>query len=165
LNVPGIYSTEQLEGWKQVTQAVHDRGGRIFLQLWHCGRISHPALQVGGVLPVAPSAIAPPGELHTPIGKVPMISPRALETDEIPNIVNDFRSSAQNALLAGFDGIELHGAFGYLINQFLQDGSNQRSDRYGGSIPNRVRFLLEVVEAVTEIWNGDRVGVLNMLKQ
>jgi N-ethylmaleimide reductase len=159
LNVPGMYSTEQLEGWKQVTQAVHDRGGRIFLQLWHCGRISHPTLQVGGALPVAPSAIASPGELHTPIGKVPMVSPRALETDEIPNIVDDFRSSAQNALLAGFDGVELHGAFGYLIDQFLQDGSNQRSDRYGGSIPNRARFLLEVVAAVTEIWGGNRVGI------
>ncbi len=158
MNCPGIYSPEQIEGWRLVTQAVHERGGKIFLQLWHSGRVAHPSL-LNGELPVAPSAIAPQGQLHTPIGKVNIEVPRALETEEIPPIVQQFRQGAKNAMTAGFDGIELHGAFGYLIDQFLQDGSNQRTDRYGGSIENRARFLLEVVEAVTEVWGGNRVGI------
>ena len=159
MNCPGIYLPEQVAGWRLVTDAVHTDGGRIFLQLWHCGRISHPLLQEGGALPVAPSAIAAEGELHTPEGKRPIETPRALETHEISGIVEDFRKGAENALAAGFDGVELHGAFGYLIDQFLQDGSNQRTDEYGGSIENRARFLLEVVEAVADVWGADRVGV------
>jgi N-ethylmaleimide reductase len=154
LNCPGIYTSEQVAGWRLVTEAVHQAGGKIFLQLWHSGRISHPSL-LNGELPVAPSAIAAVGELHTPIGKVPMEPPRALETDEIPGIVEQFRQGAKNARIAGFDGVELHGAFGYLIDQFLQDCSNQRTDEYGGSIENRARFLLEVVGAVVEVWGGD----------
>ncbi|OWY66774.1 alkene reductase [cyanobacterium TDX16] len=158
MNCPGIYLSEQVEGWRLVTDAVHDRGGRIFLQLWHCGRISHPAL-LGGKLPVAPSAIAAVGELHTPVGKVAMEAPRALETAEIAEIVEQFRQGAENALAAGFDGVELHGAFGYLIDQFLQDGSNQRSDEYGGSVENRDRFMLEVVAAVASVCGADRLGI------
>jgi len=158
MNCPGIYLPEQVEGWRLVTSAVHERGGRIFLQLWHSGRISHSAL-LGGELPVAPSAIAAPGEIHTPEGKRPMETPRALETHEIPEILDQFRQGAENALAAGFDGVELHGAFGYLIDQFLQDGTNQRTDEYGGSIENRARFLLEVVEAVASVWGANRVGI------
>ena len=158
MNCPGIYTPEQFEAWKLVTQAVHDRGGKIFLQLWHCGRVAHSAL-LNGELPVAPSAIAAQGQLHTPIGKVELETPRALKTEEIPQIVEQFRLGAENAMSAGFDGIELHGAFGYLIDQFLQDGSNQRTDRYGGAIANRARFLLEIITAVTEVWEDDRVGV------
>jgi N-ethylmaleimide reductase len=158
MNCPGIYSPEQVAGWGGVTDAVHASGGRIFLQLWHSGRISHPSL-LGGELPVAPSAIAATGTLHTPEGKRPLETPRALETHEIPEIVEQFRKGAENALSVGFDGIELHGAFGYLIDQFLQDGSNQRTDEYGGSIENRARFLLEVVEAVASVWGADRVGI------
>lgn len=158
MNCPGIYSPEQMAGWKQITDAVHTKGGKIFLQLWHCGRISHPSL-LGGELPVAPSAIAATGTLHTPEGKRPLETPRALETHEISEIVEQFRKGAENALAAGFDGVELHGAFGYLIDQFLQDGSNQRTDEYGGSIENRSRFLLEVVAAVASVWGADRVGI------
>ncbi len=158
MNCPGIYSPEQVAGWKLISDAVHTQGGRIFLQLWHCGRISHPSL-LGGELPVAPSAIAATGTLHTPEGKRSLETPRALETHEIPEIVEQFRKGAENAMAAGFDGVELHGAFGYLIDQFLQDGSNQRTDEYGGSIENRARFLLEVVEAVASVWGADRVGI------
>ncbi len=158
MNCPGIYSPKQIEGWQEVTEAVHNAGGKIFLQLWHCGRISHPSL-LGGKQPVAPSALAAVGELHTPVGKVAMQTPRALEKHEISEIVEQFRSCAKNAKTAGFDGVELHGAFGYLIDQFLQDGSNQRTDEYGGSVENRARFLLEVVEAVSNIWGADRVGI------
>lgn len=158
MNCPGIYSSEQIKGWQLVTQAVHAKGGRIFLQLWHSGPISHPAL-LDGAMPIAPSAIAPEGQLHTPVGKVDIGTPRALETEEIPQIVEQFRQGAKNAMKAGFDGVELHGAFGYLIDRFLQDGSNQRSDRYGGSIENRTRFLLEVVEAAVSVWGGNRVGI------
>lgn len=158
MNCPGIYSSEQVAGWREVTEAVHAKGGRIFLQLWHSGRVSHPSL-LGGELPVAPSAVAAVGELHTPDGKRPMEAPRALETHEISEIVEQFRKGAENALAAGFDGVELHGAFGYLIDQFLQDGSNQRTDEYGGSIEKRSRFLLEVVEAVSSVWGADRVGI------
>lgn len=158
INCPGIYSEEHVSGWRQVTDAVHEKGGRIFLQLWHSGRISHSSL-LGGELPVAPSAIAASGTLHTPIGKVAMETPRALETNEIPEIVEQFRKGAENALAAGFDGVELHGAFGYLIDQFLQDCTNQRTDEYGGSVENRARFMLEVVEAVVNVWGANRVGI------
>lgn len=158
MNCPGIYSSEQVDGWQQVTDAVHAQDGKIFLQLWHSGRVAHPAL-LDGELPVAPSAIAGVGTLHTPIGKVNLETPRALATAEIPQIVEQFRQGAVNAQQAGFDGVELHGAFGYLIDQFLQDGANQRSDQYGGSIENRARFLLEVVDAVCQVWGNGRVGI------
>jgi N-ethylmaleimide reductase len=156
--LPGIYNEEQIQGWKLVTDRVRDRGGKIFLQIWHSGRVAHSAL-LGGEKPIAPSAIAATGQLHTPIGKVDIETPRALDTSEIPEIVAQFSQAAVNAKQASFDGIELHGAFGYLIDQFLQDGSNQRQDRYGGSIENRARFLLEVVAAVTQVWGGDGVGI------
>jgi N-ethylmaleimide reductase len=156
---PGIHSSEQIEGWKLVTNAVHEHGGRIFLQLWHCGRISHPSLQPEGILPIAPSAIAPQGQASTYTGSQPFVVPRALETDEISEIVDQFRQAAKNAMIAEFDGIELHGAYGYLIDQFLQDGTNQRTDQYGGTIANRVRFLLEVTDAVCQVWGTDRVGI------
>ncbi|KYC38069.1 alkene reductase [Scytonema hofmannii PCC 7110] len=159
LNCPGIYSPQQVEGWRVVTNAVHEKGGRIFLQLWHCGRISHPALQAHGELPVSPSAIPAEGQLHTPNGKQSMIAPHALEIKEIQEIIQDFHKAAENARTAEFDGVELHGAFGYLIDQFLQDGSNHRTDEYGGSIENRAKFLLEVVEAVASVWGGNRVGI------
>lgn len=158
MNVPGIYNEAQTQGWKLVTDAVHNEGGKIFLQLWHCGRVSHPAL-LEGQKPIAPSAIAGKGQLHTPEGKKDLETPRALETSEIAKIIEEFRLGAVNAQQAGFDGIELHGAFGYLIDQFLQDGSNQRQDEYGGSIANRARFLLEVVAAVAQVWGGERVGI------
>lgn len=158
VNCPGIFTPEQVAGWKQVTAAVRERAGKIFLQLWHSGRVAHPAL-LDGDRPVAPSAIAGTGTLHTPIGKVELETPRALETEEIPQIVEQFRQGAANALEAGFDGVELHGAFGYLIDQFLQDGSNQRTDAYGGSVENRARFLLEVVDAACRVWGDHRVGI------
>src|SRR5580704_9888563 len=138
---PGIHSAEQVAGWKLVTDAVHGAGGRIFLQLWHVGRISHPSLQPDGALPVAPSAIAPAGQAWTTNGMEAYVTPRALETNEIPGIVEDYRRGAANARDAGFDGVELHGANGYLIDQFLRDGTNKRTDRYGGSASNRARFL------------------------
>ncbi|MBW4581205.1 MAG: alkene reductase [Tildeniella nuda ZEHNDER 1965/U140] len=157
---PGIHSPEQVEGWKLVTEAVHTHGGRIFLQLWHVGRISHPSLQPDGVLPVAPSAIAPAeGEASTYEGPKPYVTPRALETDELPGIVEQYRQGAANALAAGFDGVEIHGANGYLLDQFLRDGTNKRTDAYGGSIENRSRLLLEVTAAVVSVWGADRVGV------
>ncbi|MEL6441264.1 MAG: alkene reductase [Cyanobacteria bacterium J06621_8] len=158
MNVPGIYNEAQIAGWKLVTDAVHDANGKIFLQLWHCGRVSHSAL-LNGLEPVAPSAIAGQGKLHTPLGKVDLETPRALSITEIQEITAQFAAGAANAQQAGFDGVELHGAFGYLIDQFLQDGSNQRHDNYGGSLENRARFLLEVMAAVTEVWGGDRVGI------
>lgn len=158
-STPGIHSAEQVEGWKLVTDAVHQKGGRIFLQLWHVGRISHPDLQPDGALPVAPSAIAPKGEASTYEGPKPFVTPRALETSEIPEIIEQYRQGAKNALQSGFDGVEVHGANGYLLDQFLRDGTNQRTDEYGGSLENRARLLLEVTEAVTEVWGGDRVGV------
>jgi len=156
---PGIHSAGQVAGWKLVTDAVHGAGGRIFLQLWHVGRISHPSLQPGGTLPVAPSAIAPAGQAWTTNGMEAFVTPRALETSEIPGIVEDFRRGARNAREAGFDGVELHGANGYLIDQFLRDGTNKRTDRYGGSALNRARFLIEVTEALIGEWGGERVGV------
>lgn len=158
-NTPGIHSQEQVAGWRLVTDAVHAHGGRIFLQLWHVGRISHPSLQPGGELPVAPSAIAPEGDASTLEGPKPYVTPRALETAEIPGIVEDYRKGAENALAAGFDGVEIHSANGYLLDQFLQDGTNKRTDEYGGSIENRARLLMEVTEAVVGVWGGERVGV------
>jgi N-ethylmaleimide reductase len=156
---PGIYSPEQVEGWKRVTEAVHQRDGHIFLQLWHVGRISHPSLQPNSELPVAPSAIAPAGMASTYTGEQPFVTPRALETDEIPGIIDQYRQAAENALAAGFDGVEIHSANGYLLDQFLQDGSNQRLDQYGGSLENRTRLLLEVTESVVGVWGADRVGI------
>ncbi|NDJ20570.1 alkene reductase [Nostoc sp. B(2019)] len=156
---PGIHSPEQVAGWRLVTDAVHQEGGKIFLQLWHVGRISHPNLQPDGALPVAPSAIAPKGEASTYEGPKPFVTPRALETSEIPGIVEQYRQGAANALAAGFDGVEIHAANGYLIDQFLRDGTNQRTDKYGGAIENRARFLLEVTKAVTSVWDSNRVGV------
>jgi N-ethylmaleimide reductase len=156
---PGIHSAEQIAGWKGVTDAVHAAGGRMFLQLWHVGRISHPSLQPDGALPVAPSAIAPAGQAMTAEGLKPFVAPRALETEEIAGIVEDYRQAAHNARDAGFDGVELHGANGYLIDQFLRDRSNRRTDRYGGTAQNRVRFLIEVVEAIVGEWGAERVGV------
>lgn len=156
---PGIHSAEQVAGWQRVTEAVHQAGGLIFLQLWHVGRISHPDF-LHGQLPVAPSAIAPRGvSTYTPEGIKEVPTPRALATDEIPGIVEEFRLGARSALAAGFDGVEIHGANGYLIDQFLEDGTNHRTDRYGGSVENRVRFLLEVVDAVASVWGSQRVGV------
>jgi N-ethylmaleimide reductase len=156
---PGIHSAEQIAAWKGVTDAVHAAGGRMFLQLWHVGRISHPSLQPDGALPVAPSAIAPAGQAMTAEGLKPFVAPRALETEEIAGIVEDYRQAAHNARDAGFDGVELHGANGYLIDQFLRDRSNRRTDRYGGTAQNRVRFLIEVVEAIVGEWGAERVGV------
>ena len=156
---PGVHDEAQVEGWKLVTDAVHRNGGRIVLQLWHVGRISHESLQPGGALPVAPSALRPEGQAFTEAGFQPHPTPRALETDEIAGIVEDYRKAAANAKRAGFDGVEIHAANGYLIDQFLRDKTNRRTDRYGGSIENRTRFLLEVAEAVTGVWGGDRVGV------
>ena len=158
-STPGIETKEQIAGWRNVTDAVHKAGGRIFLQLWHVGRISHPVMQEGNVLPVAPSAIAPEGELFTYEGMKPFVAPRALELEEIPGIVEYFRLGALNALAAGFDGVELHGANGYLLDQFLEDSTNKREDEYGGSIENRARLLLEVTDAVVSVWGADRVGV------
>lgn len=159
MNTPGIHTPDQAKGWKSVTDAVHEWGGIIFLQLFHCGRISHSLFQEKGELPVAPSAIRPEGEVWTPDGKRPYETPRALRTEEVPEIVNQFREASKYALEAGFDGVEIHAANGYLPDQFLQDGTNRRTDQYGGSVENRARFTLEIVEAVTEVWGGDRVGV------
>lgn len=156
---PGIHSPEQVEGWKLVTQAVHQQGGRIFLQLWHTGRISHPSLLPNGEQPVAPSPIAAEGMANTYSGDQPFVTPRALETQEMAGIVEMYRQGAANALAAGFDGVEVHNANGYLLDQFLRDGTNQRSDAYGGSIQNRVRLPLEVLEAVIQVWGADRVGI------
>jgi N-ethylmaleimide reductase len=160
--VPGIYTDEQVKGWREVVEAVHAKGGVIFLQLWHVGRVSHSSFQPGGALPVAPSAVAISGELKTMTadGKVvPYETPRALETSEIPGIVAAFRQAACNAKAAGFDGVEVHGANGYLIEQFLQSRSNRRTDQYGGGIENRARLLMEVTQAVIDVWGADRVGV------
>ena len=156
---PGIHSAEQVAGWKKVTDAVHANGGRIFLQLWHVGRISHSSLQPGGKLPVAPSAIRPAGRAVTTSGLVPFETPRALDADELPGIVNEYRAGARNALEAGFDGVEVHAANGYLLDQFLRDSTNRRTDEYGGSLENRARLLFEVLDAVTSVWGPNRVGV------
>ena len=160
--VPGIYSEQQISRWREVVDAVHARGGVIFLQLWHVGRVSHSSFQPGGILPVAPSAVAIPEPLKTGTadGKaVAYETPRALETAEIPGVIEAYRQGAENALKAGFDGVEIHGANGYLIEQFLQSHTNLRTDQYGGSIENRTRFLIEVTEAVIGVWGAERVGV------
>ena len=156
---PGIETPEQVAGWRLVTDAVHAAGGRMFIQLWHVGRISHPSLQPGGGLPVAPSAIRPQGQAFTEHGFQPFVEPRALEADEIPGIVEDYKRATRNALDAGFDGVEIHAANGYLIDQFLRDGTNRRSDRYGGSVENRTRFLAEVAAAVVGVAGGGRTGI------
>lgn len=157
-DTPGIWSEEQVAGWRKVTNAVHERGGRILLQLWHVGRISHSSY-LGGQLPVAPSAIAADGHVSLVRPITPFETPRALELDEIPTIIAAFRRGAENAKRAGFDGVEIHAANGYLLDQFLQDSTNQRDDEYGGSIENRARLLLEVTDAVIDVWGAERVGV------
>ncbi|MGB7788667.1 alkene reductase [Methanoregula sp.] len=155
---PGIHSPKQVAGWKDVTGAVHEAGGKIFLQLWHVGRMSHPDY-LGGALPVAPSALPVGDEIHTPSGAKKAIPvPRALGTDEIPIIIDEFRVGAMNAKAAGFDGVEVHGANGYLLDQFLRDGSNQRTDIYGGRVENRARLPLQVADAVARVFGGKRVG-------
>jgi N-ethylmaleimide reductase len=156
---PGIYSDAQVEGWRQVTDAVHAAGGRIALQLWHVGRISHTSLQPGGGAPVAPSAIAAKTKTYLDHGFADVSPPRALDIEEIPGIVRDYAKAAANAKRAGFDAVEIHGANGYLIDQFLRDASNHRTDIYGGSIENRARFAIEVVKAVLESWEPGRVGI------
>ena len=156
---PGIHSPEQVAGWQNVTRAVHDEGGLIFLQLWYCGRISHPDLLPYNQQPVSASAIRADGEAVTFEGMKPFVEPRALETDEIPGIVDQYRRAAVNAAEAGFDGVEVHAANGYLLDQFLRDGTNKREDSYGGSVENRARLMLEVVDAVTQTWDSSQVGV------
>lgn len=157
-DTPGIWSAEQVRGWSNITKAVHANGGKIVLQLWHVGRVSDP-LYLNGELPVAPSAIAPQGHVSLVRPLKGYVTPRALETEEIADIVEAYRHGAENAKAAGFDGVEIHGANGYLLDQFLQDSSNRRSDRYGGSLENRARLLLEVTDAVIEVWGAGRVGM------
>jgi 2,4-dienoyl-CoA reductase-like NADH-dependent reductase (Old Yellow Enzyme family) len=157
-HTPGIWSEEQVDGWRMITAAVHEAGGRILLQLWHVGRISDPSYH-NGALPVAPSAIAPKGNVSLLRPERPYVVPRALTTEEVAGIVEAFRQGAENAKAAGFDGVEIHGANGYLLDQFLQDGSNKRTDHYGGSIENRARFMLEVTDAVVSVWGAGRVGM------
>lgn len=159
ISTPGIHSAAQIEGWKCVTRAVHVAGGHIMLQLWHVGRISHPSFQPGGAVPIAPSAIRPKGQAFTEKGFEAIPTPRALETAEIPALVEQYAQAARNAMEAGFDGVEVHAANGYLIDQFLRDRTNKRTDRYGGSIANRSRFLFEVVEAVGAAAGAERTGV------
>ena len=157
-DTPGIWSQEQVEGWKIVTNAVHAAGGKIFLQLWHVGRISDP-LFLNGELPVAPSAIPAQGHVSLVRPERPYVTPRALELDEIAGVVEAFRKGAENAKAAGFDGVEVHGANGYLLDQFLQDSTNKRTDTYGGPVENRARLLLEITDACIDVWGANRVGV------
>lgn len=157
-DTPGIWSPEQVEGWKLTTRAVHEAGGIILLQLWHVGRMSDPSY-LGGELPVAPSAIAPQGHVSLLRPKRPYVTPRALDRDEIPGIVAAYKLGAQNAERAGFDGVEIHGANGYLLDQFLQDSTNKRTDDYGGTLENRARLMLEVTDAVTSVWGANHVGM------
>lgn len=157
--LPGIYTAAQIAGWKKVTDAVHAKGGKIVLQLWHVGRISHPSLLPDNALPVAPSAIKPAGKAFTYQGLVDYVEPRALDASELPGIVADYVHATKSALAAGFDGVEVHAANGYLLDQFLRDGSNQRTDHYGGSYENRARLLMEVTRAVVDVAGADRVGV------
>ncbi|MBR8828028.1 MAG: alkene reductase [Gomphosphaeria aponina SAG 52.96 = DSM 107014] len=159
-NSPGIYSAQQAEAWQQVVAAVHEKETPIFLQLWHCGRASHSSFHANNQLPVAPSAIKINGDyIHTPIGKQPYETPRALETEEIPLVIEDYRQAAVRAKIAGFDGVEIHGANGYLIDEFLQSKTNQRTDKYGGNLANRFRFLQEIVAAIVTVFPANRVGV------
>ena len=157
--LPGIYNDAQVAGWKKVTDAVHAKGGKIVIQLWHVGRISHPSLLPNNALPVAPSAIKPAGKAFTYQGLVDYVEPRALEVNELAGIVADYVHATQYALAAGFDGVEVHAANGYLLDQFLRDGSNQRTDNYGGSVENRARLLMEVTKAVVAVAGADKVGV------
>ncbi len=158
-NTPGIHTEAQVAGWKKITSAVHAKGGHMYLQLWHVGRISHPAYQEDGTQPVAPSAIKPKGQVFTGAAMEEYVTPRALETSEIPGIVAEYVHGATLAKEAGFDGVEIHNANGYLLDQFLRDGTNNRGDEYGGSVQNRARLTLEVTEAVVGIWGADRVGI------
>jgi N-ethylmaleimide reductase len=155
---PGIWTTGQVAAWRRITDAVHRRDGRIFLQLWHTGRMSHPDM-LSGELPVAPSAIKPEGQIRVHEGMKDFVTPRALDTAEIPGIVEDYRRAAQNAKAAGFDGVEIHSANNYLLEQFVRDSTNQRTDQYGGSLENRLRFPLAVVQAVVDVWGAGRVGM------
>ena len=157
--LPGIYTQSQVAGWKQVVDAVHAKGSKMILQLWHVGRISHPSLLPNNALPVAPSAIKPAGQLYTYEGMVDFVAPRALDASELPAIVADYVHATKCALEAGFDGVEIHAANGYLLDQFLRDGTNKREDNYGGSIENRLRLLLEVTKAVVAVAGSDKVGV------
>ncbi len=156
---PGIHSEAQVKGWLTVTDAVHKAGGLIFCQLWHVGRISHTSLQINGELPVAPSALKPNGQIFTYTGLQDFETPRALTSEEIPSIIADYVAAAQNAKRAGFDGVEIHSANGYLLDQFIRDCTNQRKDRYGGGIDNRMRLLVEVTEAVVAVWGKHLVGI------
>lgn len=157
--LPGIYTDAQVAGWKKVVEAVHAKGGKIVIQIWHVGRISHPSLLPNNAQPVAPSAIKPAGQAFTYEGLTDFVEPRALDASELPGIVNDYVHATKCALAAGFDGVEIHAANGYLLDQFLRDGSNKRTDQYGGSIENRTRFLLEVVKAVVDTAGSDKVGI------
>jgi 2,4-dienoyl-CoA reductase-like NADH-dependent reductase (Old Yellow Enzyme family) len=157
-DTPGVWSAEQAEGWKLVTSAVHAAGGRMLLQLWHVGRISDPCF-LDGATPVAPSAVAPAGNVRLVRPERPYVTPRALEAAELPGVVEAYRRGAENARAAGFDGVEVHGANGYLLDQFLQDGSNHRTDAYGGPVENRARLMLEVTDAVISVWGAGRVGM------
>ncbi|WP_126453961.1 alkene reductase [Sulfuriflexus mobilis] len=156
---PGIFTQAQTDGWKKVVDAVHEKGGHIFIQLWHVGRISHPSFHENDALPVAPSAIRPAGDAFTYTGLQPFVTPRALATEELAGIVEQYRKAAEYAKQAGFDGIEVHAANGYLLDEFLRDGTNQRTDEYGGSVENRCRLLMEVIDAVTSVWPANQVGV------
>lgn len=157
--LPGIYTDVQVAGWKKVTEAVHAKGGKIVIQLWHVGRISHPSLLPGNALPVAPSAIKPAGQAFTYQGLVDYVEPRALTLDELPAIIQDYVHATKCAVQAGFDGVEIHAANGYLLDQFLRDGSNKRTDKYGGSYENRARLLMEVTQAVVDVIGAGKVGV------
>jgi 2,4-dienoyl-CoA reductase-like NADH-dependent reductase (Old Yellow Enzyme family) len=157
-DTPGIWSDEQVEGWKLITQAVHEAGGQILLQLWHVGRISDP-FYLNGKAPVSASAVQPAGHVSLLRPLKDFVTPRALELDEIPQVIEEYRKGAENAMAAGFDGVEIHGANGYLIDQFLQDSTNRRTDLYGGPVENRARFMLEVTDAVVSVWGADRVGM------
>lgn len=159
IRAPGLYNDEQVDAWRVIVDAVHAAGGKIICQIWHGGRCSHRSLQPDGEPPVGPSAIAAEGLIFTPEGRVPYSTPRALEIDEIAAITTQFGAATERARAAGFDGVELHAAYGYLPDQFLQDGSNRRDDRYGGSVENRARFLFEAVDAMVDAWRADRVGV------
>jgi len=158
-NTPGIHTEAQVGGWKKITNAVHAKGGHMYLQLWHVGRISHPAYQEDGTLPVAPSAVKPKGQVFTGTAMEDYVTPRALEKGEIPGIIEEYIHGAKLAKEAGFDGVEIHNANGYLLDQFLRDGTNQRGDSYGGSVQNRARLTLEITEAVCSVWGADRVGI------
>ena len=158
IRAPGIHRPDQIAGWKKITSAVHEAGGRMFLQVWHCGRVAHPEMR-GGEPPVGPSPIPATGDFFLPRGRVDFPVPRALGIDELPGIIESFAQATRNAREAGFDGVELHGANGYLQDQFLQDGSNHRSDAYGGSVANRARLMLETAEAMIAAWDADHVGV------